>query len=272
MKQTILIILSLVCSSIIYTGCQQTTASSKPGNEPSAISNEHLTMAVLYQQKAAEYAALCYQAFNVAKMQIDNSSKMLGGFKKKVVVVDIDETILDNSPYEADLILDSIVFPTKWDDWMYSASAKAVPGALEFARYAESQKIEIYYISNRKEKYREATLKNLKELGFPYAQDDHLLLKSDESSKEGRREQVQQMANIILLIGDNLTDFSDLFEKKPVQQRFEIADSLRNEFGHHFIMLPNAMYGDWENALYHYDHSLSQERKSELRHQQLVGF
>jgi len=273
MKKITIIILISINLGVVFTSCQNTAASR--GNEGDAsekVSNEHLTMAVLFQQKAAEYNALCYQAFNMAKMRIDNSSKMLGGFKKKAIVVDIDETMLDNSPYEAKMILDSISYPTEWDTWMNSASAKAVPGALEFAKWVETQKIEIYYISNRKEKYRAPTLKNLQELGFPYADNEHLMLKTDESSKKSRREKVQEKANIILLIGDNLNDFTEAFERKTTQERFEITDSLKSKFGTSFIVLPDAMYGDWENALYNYDHSLTPHEKIKIRHQKLIGF
>jgi len=273
MKHFLIFSTLILATNLTFTSCQNTTASQDgEGDPPQKISNEHLTMAVLYTQTAAEYRALCYQAFNMARMQIDNSSKMLGGFKKKVVVVDIDETMLDNSPYEAQMILDSISYPTEWDTWMNSGSAKAVPGALEFAKYVEAQKIEIYYISNRKEKYREPTLRNMKELGFPFADDAHLMLKTDESSKKGRREKAQEMANIILLIGDNLNDFLEIFEKKTIKDRFEVTDSLRNKFGRGFIVLPNAMYGDWENALYNYDHSNTAKQKMEIRHQYLTGF
>ena len=187
MKHYLILSAFFLATNFTFTSCQNTTASQDGEGDPTQkISNEHLTMAVLYQQRAAEYSALCYQAFNIAKMRIDNNSKMLGGFKKKAIIVDIDETMLDNSPYEAKMILDSISYPTEWDTWMSSASAQAVPGALEFTKYVEAQKIEIYYISNRQEKYREPTLKNLKELGFPYADDEHLMLKTDDSSKKGR--------------------------------------------------------------------------------------
>jgi len=241
-------------------------------SEPKLTSSDHLVMATLYHQTAAEYRALCYQAFNVARYQLDLSSRMLGGMKKHVIVVDIDETMLDNSPYEAQLILDSTHYPEGWEDWMNAASAKAVPGALEFLQYAESKGYEVYYITNRREKYRTQTLNNLKELGFPNADDDHLFLRTDSSSKKERRERVSEKNLIVMLIGDNLNDFSEVFENKSVQERFEITDSMKNKFGKSFIVLPNPMYGEWEGALYEYDYSQTETAKDELRKKALIGF
>jgi 5'-nucleotidase (lipoprotein e(P4) family) len=253
--------------------CKQSNAfSSRNGEEPKIVSKEHLTMAVLYQQTAAEYRALCYQAFNIARYQLDQSSKMMGGMKRHAIVVDVDETMLDNSPYEAKCILDNIGYPDGWDEWMNSSSAEPVPGALEFLRYAESKKVDIFYITNRKEQYRAQTLKNLQQLNFPNATDDHLMLKTESSSKKLRRERVSKSHLIIMLIGDNLNDFSEVFEKKKMEERFNLTDKFQKEFGQKFIVLPNAMYGEWEGALYNYDYGQSDLQKSEMRHTFLKGF
>ena len=273
MKHNVILSIVFIALSYCLTSCQNSTASQgNEGDSPQEISNEHLTMAVLYQQKAAEYRALCYQAFNLAKMRAEQSTKMLGGMKQKAVIMDIDETVLDNSPYEAKCILDSISYPTDWEKWIHRANAEPVPGALEFAKYVASLGMDIYYVSNRKEKYRKETLKNLQDFGFPFAADEHLLLKTDQSSKKERWDKVREKANVVLMIGDNLNDFLEAFGDKSVQERFDLADSLRNDFGKRFIVLPNAMYGEWENALYEYDFSLEAEAKKAIRHQQLTGF
>jgi len=271
-KLTIPIILSILIL-ITLQSCKNSNAfSNKNGEEPELVSKEHLTMAVLYQQTAAEYRALCYQAFNIAKIRVDESSKILGGMKRKAIVVDVDETMLDNSPYEAKCILENIGYPDGWDEWMNSSSAEAIPGALEFLRYAESRKVDVFYITNRKEKYRAQTLKNLQQLNFPNATDDHLMLRGETSSKKTRRENVATSHLIVMLIGDNLNDFSEVFEKKKMEERFDLTDKFQKEFGQKFIVLPNAMYGEWEGALYNYDYGQSDLQKSELRHKFLKGF
>lgn len=268
-----LLFVSLILIIPFAQSCNRSSAfSSNSGDDPQISNSDHLINAVLYQQTAAEYRALCYQAFNVAKYQLDQNLRIMGLQKQQAIVVDIDETMLDNSPYEAKCILENVSYPDYWDEWMNASNAKPVPGALEFLKYAESKGFEVYFITNRKEKYREQTLKNLKSLDFPFAQNDHLFMKTDESSKKGRRDFVSETRKIILLIGDNLNDFSEVFEKKSVSERFELTDKNQQEFGKRFIVLPNAMYGEWEGALYNYDYSKNDIEKQELRNEHLKKF
>jgi len=226
----------------------------------------------LYQQTAAEYRALCYQAFNIAKLRLEMASRIMGLSRQQAVVLDIDETVLDNSPHGAKCILTGKLYPAHWKEWMDAANAKAVPGALEFLKYAEKNGIDIFYISNRKEKYLEQTLKNLTDLGFPNAVRDHIMLRTETSGKKARRDIVSETHEIALLIGDNLNDFSEVFEHKTIADRFELTDKMKEDFGKRFIVLPNAMYGEWEGAVYNYDYSIDNTEKSELRHNHLQGF
>ncbi|MBM3435903.1 MAG: 5'-nucleotidase, lipoprotein e(P4) family [Bacteroidetes bacterium] len=272
MNKILVLFLSVITLSVIQCCTNSNAFHNNPNTEPAVNSNDHLTMAILYQQSSAEYRALCYQAFNIAKYRLDQSTRIMGMMKKAAVVVDIDETVLDNSPYEANTILKNWIYPEGWDEWIEKASANAVPGAVEFLKYAESKGVETYYISNRKESQRTQTLKNLISIGFPFATDDHLLLKDNESSKKTRRGRVSEIRFIIMLIGDNLNDFSEIFEQKSIPERFGLADSLNNEFGNRFIILPNAMYGDWEGALYNYDYSMNAVKKDEIRKSKLQGF
>jgi 5'-nucleotidase (lipoprotein e(P4) family) len=273
MKRFLLIITTALFTQSIFQSCTDSSASgSNKGNVPSVSTNDHLVMPAVFHQKAAEYRALCYQAFSIARLRLDNSLRIMGLQRQQAIVVDIDETVLDNSPYEAKCILDGISYPAFWDEWIDQASASSVPGSLDFLQYAGSKNIEVYYITNRKEKYRQQTLKNLQTAGFPYADSTHLLMRTDRNGKESRRKKVAETRSVILLIGDNLNDFSDIFEQKSVNERFEMTDSLKNEFGNRFIVLPNVMYGDWESALYDYRSPLTEAEKDSLRRMHLVGF
>ena len=235
--------------------------------------NEHIVMAVMFQQTAAEYRALCYQAYNLAHFMLDRD---LGNKKinlPRCVVLDIDETVLDNSPYEAKCILKRIVYPQKWPEWIAQASAKPIPGALNFLKYARANGVEVYYVTNRKENERESTTLNLKNAGFATVDSIHLLMRADISSKEIRRAKIKDSRHISLLFGDNLADFSDAFDGKlSVQDRFSAVDRLKKEFGTRFIVLPNPMYGDWEGAVYNGDFSLNDSIKRLKRYQSLTGF
>jgi len=257
----------------VTQSCKNSSAFNKQsGEDPDFQSSEHLALAVLYQQTAAEYRALCYQAFNIAKYQLDQNLRIMGLQKQQAIVLDIDETVLDNSPHEAKCILNNTLYPSYWEEWINTSSAKPVPGSLEFIKYAESKKIEIYYVTNRREKYKEQTLKNLMQVGFPFADNDHLFMRTEESSKEARRNKISETRAITMLIGDNLNDFANVFEKKNINERLELVDEMKTEFGKRFIVLPNAMYGAWEGALYNYDYSISNQEKKEARFKSLKDF
>ena len=122
------------------------------------------------------------------------------------VVVDIDETILNNSPYEAKAMLDGKAYESEsWYEWCNMAVAEPVPGALEFLKFADSLGFHVFYITNRKEEFvDEGTQENVRIMGFPQTSDDHFLLRTDERSKEKRRQSVSENYEIVLLAGDNL--------------------------------------------------------------------
>ncbi|MBI2620199.1 MAG: 5'-nucleotidase, lipoprotein e(P4) family [Ignavibacteriales bacterium] len=243
-------------------------------NESANLSrNEHLVMSVLWVQRSAEWRALSYQAFNIARLQLERDLDTNRSTRRRAVVVDIDETILDNSPHMAKLIAENEVFPFAWTDWVGRAEAEPLPGSVEFLTYAVSRGYDIFYVSNRSEqKEFDGTLYNLKTKKFPQVEKSRLLLMAAESSKETRRRTIERTHDIVLLLGDNLNDMAALFEKQPVEKRFEVTDSYRMEFGHRFIVLPNPMYGEWEAAVYGYQRGFNDEQKNRKRKAALMAF
>ena len=110
--------------------------------------NEYQAGATLYMQKAAEYRALAYQAFNLARWQLDldlagkNKHDIPKADRKKprAVMVDIDETMLDNSPAQAYNIKNRLPFDNKnWYAWGEMRKAKSIPGSVDFVRYAAAK-------------------------------------------------------------------------------------------------------------------------------------
>jgi len=226
---------------------------------------------VLWHQTSAEYRALCYQAFNIARMQLEKLLCMRCPGEKYAIVTDLDETIVDNSYSEAENILKGKDYEASgWKEWVEKASATAIPGAVEFLQWAAANDVAIFYVSNRRVEDIPATVKNLKRLNLPYASDDHMLFLSDVSTKEPRRQAVAAGYNIVLLLGDNLNDFSVLFEKKGIPERKEAVDKLQQEWGRRFIVIPNSIYGEWENAVYDYTWKLTTYQKDSLRKSKLV--
>ena len=251
------------------------TAAKAQTSEPviAPTDNEYNVGAVLFTQKAAEYRALAYQAFNIARERLDadldkKNIKKLPKVERKrprAIAVDIDETVLDNSASQAFRIINKKPY-TRQDRhaWQEKHPAKAVPGALDFINYAVSKGVKVFYISNRDEVQMQATIDNLKAAGFPDISSENVLLRGTVGSKEPRRQKIAETYRLVLLMGDNLDDFSDVFERKSTAERFAETDKAREFWGKRFIVVPNAMYGTWESAIYNYE-TLTDEQKAEKR-------
>lgn len=209
-----------------------------------------LLLSVLWFQKSAEMRALYYQGYNIAKTSLTEKLVRSDNRQPKAVIMDIDETILDNGPFEAFQIIENVPFSDSlWLVWVKKACAKPLPGVMDFVNYAESKGVEIFYVTNRKSpEESEPTLNNLLKMGFPFADSIHLILKTDVSSKEGRRKAISVKYDILLLIGDNLADFDVVFDKRENDLGFGAVKENMNKFGDRFIILPNPMYGPWINA------------------------
>lgn len=244
------------CVSIKNNGTQST-------GQDKMISNGKLFTAV-WMQQSAEYKALCLQAFQLADLRLSNILTYQKPAKPLAIITDIDETFLDNSPYAIHQSLQGKDFdPASWNEWVEKADADTIAGGLAFFQKAASQGVTIFYVTNRDETGRAATLKNLQKFKFPNADDAHLLTMDKSSSKEPRRQKVASDYTIALLLGDNLADFSPLFDNHPdAAARTAAVMTLKEQFGKKFIVLPNPNYGDWESALYNYQHGLKPAEKA----------
>ncbi len=257
-----LVLLIMGGSLLACTQKQTTTTTNKN-------SNEHLVMGTLWYQRSAECRALYYQAFNIAKISLDNQLKSTKNKLPKAVVVDIDETVVDNSPFTVHCIRTGKPYTKAlWKEWTDKACAKATPGSLEFLKYAASKGVEVFYISNRNVNATEPTLKNLKALGFPFADKKHFLLKTTTSDKTERRNKVAKTHDILILAGDNIGDFDVLFEDRSKDYGFHQVDSLRKMFGAKYIVLPNPMYGGWERQAF--KNANTKDKKA--RCSELIGY
>lgn len=271
--RTKLLAFALAIAGIASTATYIATGSSSAQQAHPAVDNSYQLGAVLYMQKAGEYRALCYQAFNIARLRLDADLKKkylthLSKAERKMpraIMVDIDETVLDNSPAQALGIRDHRGFDLPgWYAWGDMRKAKAIPGAVKFLNYAHSRGVKVFYVSNRDEVQKKATMENLRLVGFDDITDENVMLRDKESSKEARRDVIRKKYRIVLQVGDNLDDLSNIFEKKSVEDRFAEVDKAEDRFGKDYIVLPNAMYGTWENAIYGYGR-LTDTQKAEKR-------
>jgi len=261
--------IGLALATLAACTCPRQAVAPAPATAPPTASyptNEHTVQAVLWVQRSGEYRALCHQAFNLARRVLDEELKANPAPRKRAVVVDVDETVLDNSSYQARLVKTRQSYATAtWRQWVDLARAEALAGAVDFLKHAASRGVEVFYISNRRTEEHAGTLANLRAKGFPNADDAHLLLRTAEGSKAKRRAAVSATHEIVLLMGDNLNDFTEAFDGKDAATRVAEVDRLAKEFGRRFIVLPNPLYGDFEDSIYRYNRGLPEAEKDVLR-------
>lgn len=227
---------------------------------------EQTMLSVLYAQSSTEYAANCIQTYANASQILDTAIadkkwtaalEQTGEYSEKpmAIILDVDETVLDNVAFQARSILSGLSYPNGWIEWGLEASAKPVPGVSNFLKKASKKGIKIFYVTNRVAELEEATRKNIKNLGLPFDEDRDVLLMRDEngwgSDKVSRRALVAKDYRILMLVGDQLTDFISLEEATTdIVSRKELAEKYSDMWGQKWFMLTNPMYGKWEGAIY----------------------
>jgi acid phosphatase len=221
--------------------------------------------AVLWVQSSAEYEAAATGIYGAATRVLElgwadsswtAATEQEGDYRRlpAAVIVDVDETVLDNTPYQARLIEDGALYgPVSWGAWVAEAQAPAVPGALEFTRAAARTGVTVFYVTNRDSALEDATRANLERLGFPFAEGTDVILTRGERSQWGsdkstRRAHVAQSFRIVLLVGDDLNDFVAA-DRASVTERSALVQRYRAYWGTRWIVLPNPMYGSWERSL-----------------------
>ena len=272
---------------VFVTACASKGGPWTPEDERPEIRQTHeLLNSVLWTQSAAEFQVLARQSYLRAQEALDQALddpswtaalEQEGRYDMRppAVILDVDETVLDNSPYEVRLILREAAFSTDtWHEWCKEAGATAIPGALEFTRYAARKGVTVFYVTNRRHEVEEATRKNLEMLGFPLdPKRDTLLTRGerpewDTSDKTPRRKEIASRHRVLLLVGDNMGDFVPI-EGASVEERAQLVDRYSDYWGARWIMLPNPQYGSWEGALYKFEYGLSDDEKLRIKYEWL---
>lgn len=261
-------------------------AQSSEAEKNLAHENLHST---LYVQTAAEYAALTRQAWRGAEavMRRGLRDSTWTAFPPQetdadylslppAVVVDVDETVLDNSPFQARLVLDDASYDLEsWNAWVREEKARPVPGALAFAQAAADAGVTVVYLTNRRAEVEPATRGNLRALGFPLGEGGSDVIYTrgeapfeDTSDKAARRRAIAERYRILLFAGDNLGDFVSGVDR-PIAERRQLVEQYQNFWGRRWIVLPNPEYGSWEGALYDYQYDLSPAEKLRRKREKL---
>lgn len=270
MKKNI-VISALIATTLLGAGTSF-IAKDKYDELKNAVVNQQAVLATLWQQDSAEVKALRLQAYQQARENVDQliGSKEIPS--NPAVVLDIDETVLDNIPAGAYQITSNKGYNHKdFTEWTGKAECEEVEGASDFINYAQSKGIEIFFVSNRSQEEMGATIENLKKVNINVPE-ENILLKEDSSNKQKRFDKIKENYNIIMYIGDNAGDFGGEYSKKSNEERSQIVMDNKDSMGVKYIALPNPTYGDFEGAMYGYDFKKSNEEKAQIKNELLKPF
>lgn len=229
-----------------------------------------LLNATLWSSNSIEYKANALAVFQLARIRLDQAladpawsalAQVGAGEKPTAVIADVDETLLDNSAYQAWLIRSGQSFSSRtFAVWVRDARAGAIPGAVEFANYAVTKGVTMFYVTNRDAPEETATRVNMEALGFPMGGGVDTFLMNGErpewtSRKSTRRDLIAATHRVVLLLGDNYGDFSDDYGQ-PEAGRLASFERNLPHFGRDWLTLANPQYGSFETAPFLGDFSL----------------
>lgn len=214
-----------------------------------------LLWALAYKQTAAEFYALCHQAYNLARMRIDTAlSAHQRNDRPLAVITDVDDTILHANSYWGYLIREGKDFfdDAIWDEWLPHNHVTAVPGALEFFDHCSRNGVAVFYVTSRDQGERtfEYALAQLEHLKFPVDSEENLFVFRDTSDKSPARRKIEETHDIALMLGDNLNDYRRDYYVTDVSERRALMERDRDEWGTKFILLPNPTDGHWVRAIF----------------------
>ena len=254
---------------------------------PAAVAANDNLNAVAWSQTAIEHDLIYLQTYRDAQARLlaalhdrhwdalgkgDRTTPLKG--LKPAVILDIDETVLDNSPFAARMVQGNHEYnEAEWAAWCREESARALPGAVEFTRFAAKHGIAVIYISNRARDLDQATLANLRKAGLPVSGPQSFLglgtvvdgCEQAGSEKGCRRQLVAQHHRVLMQFGDQIGDFVDVLANTADGRRKAVADYLP-WIGTRWFVLPNPTYGSWEPALFNNDWSAApgQRRRQKI--------
>ncbi|MFC6840939.1 5'-nucleotidase, lipoprotein e(P4) family [Xanthomonas theicola] len=277
---------ALACALLALSACKPQAPATDAAPPPAAtaaanapVAGDDNLNAVLWMQRSAEYQAVAEQTYRGAADRLDAALKApnwdalvpeergnAATGLKPAVVMDVDETVLDNSPYQARLIRNGKEYDElSWDQWVAEKKAKPIPGVVDFAKAATAKGVTVLYVSNRAAHLTDATPANLRSAGLPVADNSVLLglgtvvegCEQNGSEKNCRRKLVGRQYRVLMQFGDQLGDFVQVLANTP-DGRAQLLQQYHDWFGERWWMLPNPSYGSWEPVLF--DNDFAQPR------------
>lgn len=268
---------AVVLQLVLAAACAPASQVSRPVTR--VVAPHETLNAALWMQQSAEYRSATIQAYRTAGLRLrqalaDTSWSALpdqrsAGRRPAAVILDVDETVLDNSAFQAGVIVrDTTYSRDLWNAWVLEERAGPVPGALEFTQSADSAGVRVFYVTNRSSELEDATVNNLRSLGFPVAEDvDVVLTRGEEGwtgDKAARRGHVAAGHRVLLLVGDDLNDFVAA-EALSATDRMSLTEAASTRWGKQWIILPNPVYGSWERTANGGTRSRSEQIRAKTR-------
>lgn len=277
----------------LLSGCATTASVPPPAPTPapatasiSVPANDNLN-AVVWTQTAIEHDLIYLQTFRDAQSRLlaamkdrhwdalarDDRVAPIKGLKP-AIVLDIDETVLDNSPYQARLVRSGGEYnEADWAAWCKEEAARALPGVVAFTQFAASHGIAVIYVSNRAKDLDQVTLANLRKVGLPVSGPEAFLglgtfvegCEQIGTEKGCRRQLISRKYRVLMQFGDQIGDLVTVIANNPEGRRRAMAPYM-NWIGTRWFVLPNTTYGSWEPALFNNDWTapIEQRRKQKI--------
>jgi acid phosphatase len=239
----------------------------------------------LWTQRSVEYKGNALTVYALARFRLDQAladkkwtaapAEQKSDYENlpPAIVLDVDETVLDNSLYQVWSMKTGNPFNVAtWNQFCNDKVARAIPGAVEFTKYADSKGVKVFYITNRAAEVEKSTRENMETLGFPVGGPgggnvDTFLMqneKPDWGSKKGtRRAFIAKDYRILLGFGDNFGDFDDRYTSSEAD-RLKFFEESRERWGREWLVIANPTYGSFDAApfAFNYKAPADEQRKA----------
>ncbi|WP_422010099.1 5'-nucleotidase, lipoprotein e(P4) family [Reyranella sp.] len=258
----------------VFSGGGVRAQEAPPGND--------LLLATLWTQRAVEYRANALTVYALARLRLDEAladrnwtaapAEQKGDFQTlpPAIVLDVDETLLDNSKYQVWMMRTNQSFSTKsWNQFCAARISEAIPGAVDFTTYADSRGVKVFYVTNRGAETETDTRENMAKLGFPLGGNvDTFLMQGEKpdwtGAKSTRRAAIARDYRILLNIGDNLGDFDDRYRSSEAE-RVKAFEAGLPYWGKQWLMIANPTYGSFDTAPYGHDFKKSRDEQRKAK-------
>lgn len=236
---------------------------------------ESLDGGITWTRYSAEYRAVSMQVFRAATQDLPGyladtnwsalPSQWNAAALPPAIILDVDETALTNPVFQSEF--ERPFTDAKLDNWSIEHTATAAPGAKTFLQYAIDRGVQVFFVTNRPCMPKPGTqdpcpqktsvVDDLLEAGLP-ATHDNVSLSGErpewDKEKQRRRDHIAQSHRVVMLFGDDLSDFIPCVRRSPAgdcdepataASRRELLMEHQERWGAGWYILPNPMHGSW---------------------------